>query len=181
MKLKIKRIATLALILLLLTPTLSAKIERRDIYIFGFAASFLDSVVYITDIQLMDSAYVEKKSKFLMDRAVYSDQLQSFIEEEGGFQNYTCAVIYELKKKDIDELYEKIKKRYIANENLIVKQITLNDFQFQFIDYVTPVTPIEQPKANKSDERPEPPSDGRGNPPGGGGGTPPNGGGGFGF
>lgn len=172
---KIRRHGLFALIIIFLTPALSAKIERHDVYIFGFAASFLDSVVYITDIQLMDSAYVEKKSKFLMDRAVYSDQLQTFIEENAAVENYTCAVLFGLKKKDIEELHEKIKKRYAANDYLVLKQIPLDNFQFQLIDYVTPVTPVEEPKASKS-ERPEPPTNDRG-----GQGPPPSGGGGFGF
>ena len=172
---KIRRLGVFVLIIMFLTPALFAKIERRDVYIFGFAASFLDSVVYITDIQHMDSAYVEKKSKFLMDRAVYSDQLQTFIEENAAVENYTCAVLFGLKKKDIEELHEKIKKRYAANDYLVLKQIPLDNFQFQLIDYVTPVTPVEEPKASKSDKRPEPPSNDRGEQ-----GPPPSGGG-FGF
>ena len=46
------------------------------LYVFGIAASFNDSVVYITDIQQVDSAWMATKTKFLLGRNNYSNQLK---------------------------------------------------------------------------------------------------------
>ena len=42
------------------------KIKCTPIYIFGSAISFTDSLVYITDIQILDSAWVDDKTDFLL-------------------------------------------------------------------------------------------------------------------
>lgn len=155
------------------------KVRMRSIYAFGFAASFIDSVVYITDIQQLDSVYVQKKSDFLIDRAVYSDQLQSFIEEQFGVKNYMCAILYDVKRKDVEKKFIKVKKKYRQAENLIVKELKLDDFFFVPVDYTEPAKPIEAVKKKKKKDRgtgQEPPQDGRGPSAGGGpGGLPPGG------
>ena len=38
--------------------TASAKVERTKVYMFGFSASFTDSLVYMTAIQELDSAWI---------------------------------------------------------------------------------------------------------------------------
>ena len=42
--------------------------KKSDIYAFGFSASFNDSIVYFTDIQLIPNATLERKSHFLENR-----------------------------------------------------------------------------------------------------------------
>ena len=39
-----------------------AKIKQQPVYLFGFAASFVDSLAFITDVQYIDSAYVSCKT-----------------------------------------------------------------------------------------------------------------------
>ena len=61
------KIALTALILcsgFALQVSAKQKIEPR--YLFGFAASFADSTVYFTDIQKVDSAWIDTKTKFLL-------------------------------------------------------------------------------------------------------------------
>lgn len=92
MDLNFKHWGLLACLLGLVGMSLSAKVERTTVYIFGFSASFTDSVAYITDVQQLDSAYIETKYDFLMDRVVYSDQLQTYLEAVKQMPNSTCTV-----------------------------------------------------------------------------------------
>ena len=68
------------LILLLAVGTLtmagisSASAKKRQlshIYMFGFSASFNDSTIYFTDIQTVDSAWIDDKTFFLQGREAY--------------------------------------------------------------------------------------------------------------
>ena len=43
----------------------------QKLYAFGFAASFNDSTVYFTDIQEIDSAWVNEKNEFLEIKKVF--------------------------------------------------------------------------------------------------------------
>ena len=56
-----KIIMTLAT--MLLTTGAWAALKPKTIYVYGFAASFNDSTVYFTDIQQVDSAYIDSKTK----------------------------------------------------------------------------------------------------------------------
>lgn len=108
---------------------LYAKIERTPVYIFGFSASFTDSLVYMTNIQCLDSAWVDTKTDFLIDRPIYSDQFQSYLEAK-GLENRTCVVFFNVKKKKAEDRFNEIKKRYGKDASVIVKMLENNDFKF---------------------------------------------------
>lgn len=73
---------------------------------FGVAASFNDSIVYFTDIQELDSAWIDDKSDFLLNRSDYSYQLKNYFEQK-NILHRTCIVSYALKRKDIDRSIKK--------------------------------------------------------------------------
>lgn len=108
----------------------------QKVYAYGFSASFKDSVVYFTEIQEIDSAWVGVKTKFLEGRENYSYQLKEYFAKQGD-KNRTCMIIFALKKKDIEKKYLKMKKKYIKEGNNDIRYLTKNDFLF------TPVTPNE--------------------------------------
>ena len=56
------------------------KVVQKPVYMIGVGISLVDSMVFITDMQLVDSVTIEKKTKFLMDRQLYSFQLQHYLE-----------------------------------------------------------------------------------------------------
>ena len=39
--------------------------EPAGVYMYGLATSFMDSVVYVTDLQFVDKAVTDKKTGFL--------------------------------------------------------------------------------------------------------------------
>ncbi len=50
--------------------------KSKDVYIAGVSASFTDSLVYFTDIQLLDSVMLDAEH-MLPDRSQYSTQLKT--------------------------------------------------------------------------------------------------------
>lgn len=107
------------------------KKEKKDptIYVCGFSASFSDSLVFITDIQQVEGAKLDKTG-FLIGRSQYSYQLKSFIEEKKGVKDATCAVIYATDKKKVMKKSGKLLKTYGNNHSYVIKTLTKSDFKF---------------------------------------------------
>ncbi|MBR2101948.1 MAG: hypothetical protein IJ928_04255 [Prevotella sp.] len=122
---------------------------RQKIYAFGFAASFNDSVVYVTDIQEIDSAWVENKTGFLVSRSNYSLQLREYLAEKRHEPNRTCIITYATKRKDIDKKYLKLKSKYTKKNDFSFQVLTSADFKF------LPISPLEisEQKATKPEKK----------------------------
>lgn len=120
--------------------------RNAKLYIFGFAASFNDSTVYFTDIQEVDSAWVDSKTKFLYSRDNYSYQLRDYLKAK-GFNHPTCITMYSQKRKDIDKKLASMKKRYMEVGKYDIKTIAAADFKY------APIIPnedeMEKPKGEK--------------------------------
>ena len=66
-----RMVCCLAALLWLALPLSAAKKpEVKRIYMFGFAASLRDSTAFQTDIQTIDSAWIDPTHKILVDRAL---------------------------------------------------------------------------------------------------------------
>lgn len=107
-----------------------------NIYIFGFSASFTDSTIYITNVQRVDSAWIDTKSKFLLGRENYSYQLRNYLANKLNLKNRTCLVMYGMSRKEAEKKYIKLKKLYVdENPGMYnVKYINEADFKFSTID-----------------------------------------------
>ncbi len=117
-------------------------------YAFGFSASFNDSIVYFTEIQEIDSVWVDTKNEFLLSRNNYSYQLRDFLANKKHEEDRTCVIIYAFKRKDIEKKYVKMKQRYTKKGDFEVRYLTLNDFRFERID-VEPTEIVDEPKPEK--------------------------------
>ncbi len=109
-----KKIFKLLLLLTLLTTgaqQANAIVIPKPVYIFGFGASFNDSTVYFTEIQLVDSAWVDARHGFLYQRSTYSYQLRNHLEEL-GFETPTTCVSFADKRKKIEKKFLKMRKKY---------------------------------------------------------------------
>ena len=104
------------------------------IYAFGFAASFNDSTVYFTEIHEVDSVWINEKNKFLLNRSDYSYQLKSYFDAK-GMPHRTCIISYELKRKDLEKRYEKMKAKYLKKGNYRIEYIDPKDFRFEAVEY----------------------------------------------
>lgn len=104
------------------------------IYAFGFAASFNDSTVYFTEIHEVDSVWINEKNKFLLNRNDYSNQLKGYLDAK-GLTHRTCIISYELKRKDLEKRYEKMKAKYLKKGNYSIEHIEPKDFKFEAVEY----------------------------------------------
>jgi hypothetical protein len=116
-------------IMLSATITIAAANKAKTIYMYGFAASFNDSTVYFTEVQQVDSAYIDSKTKFLYSRHNYSYQLRDYLADN-GFPNATCITLYALTRKDAEKKYLAFRKRYLEGNNYTIKYLKESDFKF---------------------------------------------------
>ena len=111
----------------------SAKpIKTNQVYMFGFSASFKDSVIYVTDIQNVPGTWVESKNKFLLLRDEYSRQMKDYLEEKLQQEKRVCVVFYYLKKKKAEKEFLKLMKKY--KKGYEVRYVNEKDFKFEAID-----------------------------------------------
>ena len=111
------------------------------LYMYGFAASFNDSTVYFTDIQEVDSAWINTKTDFLYSRDNYSYQMRDYLKNI-GVPHPTCITVYAKTRKDAEKKYVNLKKRYTTKGNYDVKYLAANDFKFY------PIKPAEESQEN---------------------------------
>ena len=125
--------AVTAVVAAFATTTITAKNKcMPKVYAFGFAASFNDSTVYFTDIQEIDSVWINDKTKFMLERENYSGQLKTYLNGNGK-EHRTCVISYAFKRKDIDNKYRKMRDRYVKRGGCIIEHIAADDFRFQNI------------------------------------------------
>lgn len=109
------------------------------IYMFGFAASFNDSTVYLTDIQTVNAYLVNNRTKFLANREDYSYQLRNYLQSNGLEAYPTCITMFAENEKDATKKYLKLKERYEKSKKKYSIK-SLKDSQFKY----TPIEPDQQ-------------------------------------
>ena len=109
------------------------------IYMFGIAASFNDSTVYLTDIQTVNAYLVNNRTKFLANREDYSYQLRNYLQSNGLEAYPTCITMFAENEKDATKKYLKLKERYEKSKKKYSIK-SLKDSQFKY----TPVEPDQQ-------------------------------------
>jgi hypothetical protein len=109
------------------------------IYMFGFAASFNDSTIYLTDIQTVNAYLVNNRTKFLANREDYSYQLRNYLQSNGLEAYPTCITMFAENEKDATKKYLKLKERYEKSKKKYSIK-SLKDSQFKY----TPVEPDQQ-------------------------------------
>ena len=129
------------LLALLLTGALPQEMEAKRIkvpkmFMFGFSASFQDSIIYMTDVQEVEGAWYETKSKFLLGRQHYSYQLKDFLANTRQQPNRVCVVMFALTRKEAEKKFIKLRKEYTvkAKGKYDVRYLTTTDFKFQPVD-----------------------------------------------
>ena len=131
-------IVLMTLMTLGMSTTASAKkVVVPKMYIFGMAASFSDTIVYFTNVQEIDSAWIETKGNFLQGRNLYSLELRNHLKYK-GIENRTCIVVANKKRSKLEKQYLKMKKLYTQSkdgkQHYDIRYIDNQDFQFRTID-----------------------------------------------
>lgn len=103
--------------------------KSKAVYIVGVSASFSDSLVYFTEVQLLDSVHLDK-NKMLPERSHYSYQLKNYLEQQEGLANRTCFVYFSNNKSALEKTMTKLKNKYQKGNTLLIRQVNPNTFRF---------------------------------------------------
>jgi len=130
---RICKIALFCFVMLMISLQTFAIERPTTLYVYGFSASFNDSTVYITDIQQLDSAWVNKQTGFLYSRDNYSYQLKNYLQNN-GVENPTCIISFAKTRKEIEKKYAALRKRYTKGDaSYTIKQLSYDKFHFNVI------------------------------------------------
>ncbi len=135
---KSKKYILLLVVIVLSTAASAKSLKTNRVYMFGFSASFKDSVVYVTDIQNPQGVWIESKNKFLLNRDEYSYQLNNYLSEKLQLPQRVCMVLFAFNKKKAEKLYLKLMKKY--KKGYEIRYLNVTDFKFETID----LTPEEE-------------------------------------
>lgn len=105
-----------------------AKLEPQTIAIYGVGINFLDSTVYVTDYQTLDSVYIEPGGE-LREYYAYTADYKFFLESHYHLTNETCAVYYMPKSKKADKRFAKMDS-YFRKKGFVIARVERDDFQF---------------------------------------------------
>lgn len=138
------------------------------VYAFGMSASFNDSTVYITDIQWIDSVWIDSKTGFILERGSYSNQLRYYLNSKGE-EFPTCIFFYDRKMKKLGKKFRKIKEKYVLSNKFDIKYVDPEEFSFK----AAVIYNIDERKAkkekSKKEKKKQQPGNGTMGPPSGGG------------
>ena len=120
----------LTVVLTFCATSITAKPKQTKVYIFGVSINFTDSTTYLTDVQVLEPAYIETKTGFLYDRSIYSQQLQMWVEHAKGQPNTTCTVFFSTSKSKLEEKFIKVRNKYTKDQSTILKRLDAGEFKF---------------------------------------------------
>lgn len=125
----VKILFAVALVFTMCSAFSFKKNHSKPVYAFGISASFTDTVVYFTDIQVLDSAKISKEG-FLSHRELYSYQLKNYLEDNKLQENSTCMIYFSENKTKLEKEATKILNTYRKNKNMSVLRLELDKFHF---------------------------------------------------
>lgn len=107
-------------------------------YMFGFAASFSDSIVHFTDVQELKDVWIDTKTDFLLGRDGYSYQLRDYLAGK-NMGHRTCVVVFNKSRKKLEKELQKMKELYgpakDGKQYYDVRHLSPSDFSFKTISF----------------------------------------------
>lgn len=110
--------------------TKEENVKYTKLYMFGVSTSFTDSVVYVTDVQTVDSTYFTGKY-ILGGYHEYSEQLSAYFAGKGD-ERRTNAVFFNKNRKDAEKAYVKLRKKY-AKKGVELLALPTGEFVFKAV------------------------------------------------
>lgn len=105
-----------------------AEMKPQTVYLYGAGINFLDSVVYVTDFQHLDSVYIEPDGE-LRDFYAYSGDLKFYLESHYKLENETCAVFYMTDEKKATKRFAKMDAK-LRKKGFIINRVSIDEFTF---------------------------------------------------
>lgn len=123
-----KKIAVLSsIVLLILFSSFSFPSRSKYVYAFGVATSFADSLVYFTNVQLLDSAKIT--DGLLKNRPAYTYQMKNYFDSL-KIENRVCMIYYSSSKAVLEKKFKQISSRAIRKGGYF-QIIDPKDFRFK--------------------------------------------------
>ena len=126
----VKILFAVALVFTLCSAFSLKKGGHKPVYAFGVSASFTDTVIYYTEIQMLDSVALDKNG-FLPHRELYSYQLKNYLEYDLKSLDYTCMIYFSENKKKLEKEAAKVKSKYKKNKTIVLMPIAPEAFRFK--------------------------------------------------
>ena len=123
----VKILFAIALVFTMCSAFSLKKDHSKPVYAFGISASFTDTVVYFTEIQILDSVSLSKEG-FLAHRELYSYQLKNYLEDNLLQQN--SMIYFSENKSKLEKEATKILNKYKKSRNMTVTRIEADKFRF---------------------------------------------------
>ena len=127
---KFAKIALSLILAFVVCSAFSFKKAKKEVYAFVVSASFTDTVVYYTEIQLLDSVQLDKNG-FLPQRDLYSYQLKNYLELEKNLSNRTCMIYFSENKVKLNKEMAKIVSQYKKNKSVTLREVKTTEFSFK--------------------------------------------------
>jgi len=139
---KLIKYLLIAVLVLAAAMPATAKSKKKNlpqrVYMFGFAASFNDTIVHFTEIQTLDSVWLSNRKTFLLGRDNYSYQLRDYLAQQ-KMPYRTCVIFFDRKLNRLQKKFLKVKNKYAVGKKGIptnndIRLISHDDFQFRPIN-----------------------------------------------
>lgn len=127
---KYVRVLLAVTLALMLCSAFTLKEKEKSVYAFGVAASFNDSTVYYTEVQVLDSVQLDKNG-FLPKRDLYTYQLKNYLEYELKKPDYTCMIYFSENKAKLEKEASKVKGKYKKSKDLVLQVVEPGAFSFK--------------------------------------------------
>lgn len=144
---KVRQVLIIAVVLLLgwVNSSNAKGYKPAKVYMFGFAASFNDSTVYMTNVQKIDAYLANDRTNFLANCEDYSYQLRYYLQST-GLQNFpTCVTMYAENESKAMKKFTALKNKYEKGKKKFdVKLISDSEFRYKAVtpdNYTPNVTP----------------------------------------
>lgn len=125
----VKILFAMALVFAMCSAFSLKKSDSKTVYAFGISASFTDTIVYYTNIQVLDSAKISKEG-FLTQRNTYSQQLKNYLEDSSLQKNSTSMIYFSENKGKLEKEAAKILGKYKKNKSITLKRVDPAEFHF---------------------------------------------------
>lgn len=107
------------------------RVNQKPVYMVGVGTSLIDSTIFMTDMHLVDSISIQARKNFLMDRQLYSFQLQRYLEAAYKGGPYITAIYFSPKRKKMERRYLSLHKRYVNSNELHLILVDQSQFRFK--------------------------------------------------
>lgn len=121
--------------MLLTGSSASAKDRDKAIYAFGYGTCLGDTVVYLSDIQVLDSATINRKSGFLEQRERYSHTMEQILRQL-YHKHFTCTIFYADSKSRLEKQYVNLKKHLNKDKSVRMELLAPGSIKLSSAPYV---------------------------------------------